>query len=425
MTTHSATTSGRCPVIHGNGDEDFGYKPFEMKDPFPAYERLRNEEPVVYDERIGYFVVTRYDDIKAVFADPATFTSENTAAPVRPYGPPAKQIMLDGGFSVYSGLSSRQPPEHTRIRAAVQKGFTPRRLRAIEPAIRARVAELVDDMLSADDRRGEIVKDIAYDLPTETILNLIGVEPDMVPTFKRWSDSRAAMTWGDLSDEDQIPHAHNLVDYWQECQRTVAHYREHPGDNLTSDLLRAQAEGDPITDHEIASVLYSLLFAGHETTTTLIANSVRVLLGEREQWDALVENPKRIPAAVEEVLRMSGSIVAWRRKARRDAEIGGVPIPDGSDILLVMGSANRDETRFENPDEFDVERANVREHLSFGFGIHTCIGAQLARLQDKLVIEELAARAPELRLVDPDTIEFRENLSFRVPISVPVTWGEE
>lgn len=423
MTT-AESRIGQCPVIHDGGGEDYGYAPFQMKDPFPSYDRLREEAPVVYDERIGYYVVTRYDDVKAVFADHGTFSSENTAAPVRPYGPPAKQIMAEGGFSVYSGLSSRQPPEHTRIRSAVLKGFTPRRLRLIEPAIRERVTSLLDAMLERPGRDGEMVRDLAYDLPTETILNLIGADPHMVPTFKRWSDSRAAMTWGDLDDEQQIPHAHNLVEYWQECQNIVAHYKEAPGENLTSDLLRAQSEGDPITDHEIASVLYSLLFAGHETTTTLISNTLRVLLRERDQWDQLVEDPARIPAAIEEVLRYSGSIVAWRRRATRDAEIAGVAIPQGANILLVMGSANRDDSRFGNPDGFDVARPNVREHLSFGFGIHTCLGAPLARMQVKIVLEELGKRVPQLRLVDPDDIEFRENLSFRVPIRVPVTWGE-
>ncbi|WP_235201324.1 cytochrome P450 [Microbacterium sp. CH12i] len=369
-------------------------------------------------------MVTRYDDIKAIFADHQTFSSENTAAPVRAYGPPTKQIMADGGFSVYSGLSSRQAPEHTRIRSVVIKGFTPRRLRQLEPAIRERVTELLDAMLSAPDAQGEIVRDIAYDLPTETILKLIGVNPDMVPTFKRWSDSRAAMTWGDLDDEQQIPHAHNLVEYWQECQNVVAQYKENLGENFTSDLLRAQAEGDPITDHEIASVLYSLLFAGHETTTTLLANSLRVLLPARAQWESLVADPTGIPAAVEEVLRFSGSIVAWRRRATRDAEIAGVSIPKGANILVVMGSANRDPSRFEHPDDFDVARPNVREHLSFGFGIHTCIGAPLARMQMKIVLEELIRRVPQLRAVDPEAIEFRENLSFRVPTAVPVAWNE-
>jgi cytochrome P450 len=243
----------------------------------------------------------------------------------------------------------------------------------------------------------------------------------MVDTYKSWSDSRAAMTWGDLSDEEQIPHAHNLVEYWAVCQRLVAEAHETDRDSLVGDLVRAQAEGDPITDHEIASVCYSLLFAGHETTTTLIANTFRVLLQHPVAWEAVAADPTRIAGAVDEVLRVSPSIVAWRRKALRDTEVGGVAIPAGANLLLVMGSANRDESRFADPDTFDPQRPNAREHLAFGYGIHFCLGHMLAKLQAKVVVEEVAARTSDIRLVAPEAIAFAENLSFRVPLAVPVT----
>ena len=297
-----------CPVHHG-------YEPFQMKDPFPAYAELRAEQPVMFDERVGLWVVSRYDDIKAVFEDWETFSSENAQAPVRERGAAAKKIMEDGGFTAYSGLSARRPPEHTRIRAVVQKAFTPRRYKALEPFIRQNVVELLEGMLARPEHRGDMVKDLAYDVPTITILTLIGADVSQVDTFKRWSDSRAAMTWGDLSDEEQIPHAHNLVEYWQECLRLVRVAHEEGGDNLTADLVKSQQDGAEISDHEIASVLYSLLFAGHETTTTLISNALRELLARPEQWEQIVEDPKKIPAAIDEVLRYAGSIVGWRRKA--------------------------------------------------------------------------------------------------------------
>ncbi|AGF71544.1 cytochrome P450 [Corynebacterium halotolerans] len=419
----SATTApatGGCPF--GHGGEHHGYEPFQMKNPFPSYAELRREEPVMFDERIGYWVVTRYDDIKSVFEDWETFSSENAQAPVRERGPQAKKIMEEGGFTAYSGLSARIPPEHTRIRAIAQKMFTPRRYKALEPDIRANVASRLEAMLAREDRAGEMVKDLAYDIPTITILTLIGADTSQVDTYKRWSDARAAMTWGDLSDEEQIPHAHSLVEYWQECQRMVAEAHANGGDSLTADLARAQEEGAEITDHEIASLLYSLLFAGHETTTTLIANSFRVLLGHREQWETLIDNPKKTGAAVDEVLRYSGSIVGWRRKALKDTEVGGVEIAKGDGLLLLMGSANRDESRFENGEEFDLNRPNAREHLSFGFGIHYCLGNMLAKLQAKICLEEATKLAPSLRLTDDADVDFRENLSFRVPVAVPVTW---
>ena len=170
-------------------------------------------------------------------------------------------------------------------------------------------------------------------------------------------------------------------------------------------------------------MLYSLLFAGHETTTTLISNCFRVLLDHPEQWQAILENPKLIPAAVDEVLRYSGSIVGWRRKALKDTEIGGVAIKEGDGVLLLMGSANRDEARFENGEDFDISRANAREHLSFGFGIHYCLGNMLAKLQAKICLEEVTKLVPSLHLVADEAIGFRENLSFRVPTSVPVAWN--
>lgn len=425
-TSPAPATAGRCPVDHGqvSAESHYGYQPFDMTDPFPAYARLREKAPVHFDDRIGYWVVTRYADVKAVFDDWETFSSENAQAPVRPRGPEATRIMTEGGFTAYSGLSARVPPEHTRIRAIAQRAFTPRRFKLLEPTIRENTRAALDTMLVSPEGVGDFLTDIAYDIPTITILTLLGVDPAMVPTYKKWSDSRAAMTWGDLSDDEQVPHARNLVEYWQECIQLVIRAHHDGGDSLVADLVRAQDEGAEITDHEIASLCYSLLFAGHETTTTLIANSARVLLGHREQWERILADQALIPGAIDEVLRYSGSIVAWRRRALRDAEIGGVSVPKGADILLVMGSANRDEEVFENPDEFDITRPDARSHLSFGYGIHYCLGNQLAKLQARIVLEETIARAPQLRLVEGASIAFGENLSFRAPTSVPVTWKD-
>lgn len=416
-TSAEANPAGQCPVHHG-------YEPFNLKDPFPVYAVLREEDPVMYDERIDHWVVTRYDDIKAVFEDWETFSSENAQAPVRPHSAEAKRIMVKGGFTAYSGLSARVPPEHTRIRSVVAKAFTPRRYKALEPTIRQNVIDLATSM-TAEGNSGDLLTGVAYQLPTITILTLIGADLGMIDDYKRWSESRAAMTWGDLTDEEQIPHAHNLVEYWAECQRLVAEAHETHPDSLVGDLVRAQEQGDEITDHEIASVCYSLLFAGHETTTTLITNTFRMLLSYPEQWQTVIENPKAIPGAVDEVLRYSGSIVAWRRRALADAEVGGVPIPKGANLLLVMGSANRDPSKFDDPEVFDIARSNAREHLSFGFGIHYCLGNMLAKLQTRIAVEEIAALIPQLELVNPDGIEFAPNLSFRVPLALPVRWSEE
>jgi len=193
-------------------------------------------------------------------------------------------------------------------------------------------------------------------------------------------------------------------------------------DDLPGDLVRLQTEGAEITDDEIAGVLYSVLFAGHETTTTLIANGMRELLLRRENWEALLANPALISGAVDETLRFSPSIVAWRRKALKDAKIGDVVVPKGSNILLLLGSANRDEATFAEPERFNISRSDARSHMAFGFGIHACVGQQLAKLEFGIALAALTKRLPGLRLKPDQTFAFASNTSFRVPTAVQVEW---
>jgi cytochrome P450 len=399
-----------------------GFEPFKLTDPFGVYEELRAEAPVMFDDRIGYYVVSRYADIKATFDNWESFSSANAQAPVKPLCAAAKKVMDDGGFTTYSGLSARVPPEHTRIRSVATKAFTPRRYKVLEPFIRDNMNVLLDAMI-AKGSPGDILTDVAYDLPTITIFKLIGVPNEMIDQVKDWAGSRTALTWGDLSDEEQIPHAHNMVNYWNFCQSLVTSSKLTPGDNLVTDLVNLQASGDEITDHEIASFLYSLLFAGHETTTTLVSNAVRVLLQNPSSYEAITADPSKINGAIDEVLRVSGSIFAWRRKAVVDAEIGGVAIAQGSNVLLLMGSANRDPSVFPEPDTFDIGRENSRNHLSFGYGIHYCIGNLLGKLQTRVALEEITKRLPQLQLAPGAPITFGDNLSFRVPTAVPVQWN--
>jgi hypothetical protein len=278
-------------------------------------------------------------------------------------------------------------------------------------------------MLAAPDRRADLVKALCEEIPVVTILALLGIDTERdVDTFKRWSAARAAMTWSALTDQEQVPHAHALVEYWRACLDLVSDAHANERETLVGDLVRAQRDGDPITDHEIASACYSLLFAGHETTTVLLSNVFRVLLADRQAWDQVVADPSLVPNAIEEVLRISPSLNAWRRLALKDAEVGGVRIPAGAWVLLLMGSANRDEGRFPEPAAFDVNRANAREHLAFGFGIHYCLGNKLAKIEARIVIEEVARRAPGLRLQDGAAMTVPQSLTVNAPAAVPVTW---
>ena len=413
---NSSVGAGQCPF--SNASEDF--RPFDLSDPFPFYQWVRQNEPVFRAEQLGYFVVSRYDDVKAVFENWQTFSSEIAQSPVKPLGEDARRVMREGGFTAYSGLSARIPPDHTRIRRAVQRCFGPKRFQAIEPEIR----EIIVSAIDAFAAKGEVDfhAEFAYDVPALVLFRLVGVPAQDVAKVKAWGASRALLTWGRLSDEEQVPHAHAMVEYWRYCREIVRKRQENPTDDLPGDLVRLQQGGEPINDDEIAGVLYSILFAGHETTTNLMSNGLRELLKRLDEWRRLVDDPGLALKAVDECLRFAPSVIVWRRRALADVEIGGVKIPRGSDLLLLQGSANRDETVFENGETFDIHRANSDQHLSFGFGIHNCVGRQLARLEFSIALQELARRLPGLRLAPSQTFEFVPMISFRVPTALHVAW---
>jgi cytochrome P450 len=398
--------------------EDFS--PFDLSNPFPFYKKSRDEQPVFYSQELGYYVVTRYDDIKAIFSNWKTYTSENAQSPFKPMAPKAKKLMEDQGMIGLSGLSGRIPPDHTRIRRIVSMAFGLSRFKKLEPRIRALAIEMISQF--KDDGHAEIIKQLAYDLPALVIFMLLGVPNEDVQQVKSWAESRLLITWGDLDEDQQLIHAQNMVNYWNYCQNLVVLRKENPSDDLPGDLVKLQAEGHEITDKEIAAVCYSQLFAGHETTTSLIGNGIRELLSHPESWQAICDDNALIPNAIEEVLRFSPSIVSWRRKALEDTVVGGVEIPAGSNLLLVMGSANRDETNFPEGDTFDIARTNAKEHLSFGFGIHFCLGSPLAKLEFKTVLEELTRLVPNLRLTQNQDFKFALNTSFRAPVALETEW---
>lgn len=389
------------------------FDPFDLADPFASYARLRAEEPIFYDPRLDYWIVSKYADIKAIFDNWAAFSSENTQRPLRPVCEAAKAVLAAGGFTAYSGLSGRIPPDHTRIRKAAMAAFTPKRYRALAPFIRRKTIEMLDAL--AAQAQPDFVAGLAFDLPAITIMALLGVPEERVRDVKRWAQSRVTMTWGNPSDEEQVALAHELVAYWKYCREVVAERHAHPADDLPGDLVAQQLRGEPIDDHEIASFCYSLLIAGHETTTNFIANALVELTKDRGLWATLAADHAKIPAAIEEVLRMSPSVITWRRRTLRPVTVAGTELPAGANVLLLLGSANRDEAVFTDGERFDLERPNARNHLSFGYGIHYCLGALLAKMQMQIVLEELLARFPDIRLAPDAHIEYLPNAAFRGP----------
>jgi cytochrome P450 len=405
-----------CPY-HKISDE---YQPFDLTNPFPFYKKSRDEQPVFYSQELGYYVVTRYEDIKAIFSNWKTYTSENAQSPFKPIAPKAKKLMEDQGMIGLSGLSGRIPPDHTRIRRIVSMAFGLKRIKKLEPRIRALAIEMISKF--KDDNHAEIIKQLAYDLPALVIFMLLGVPEDDVQKVKSWAESRLLITWGDLHEDEQLVHAQNMVNYWNYCQDLVTKRQIEQTDDLPGDLVVLQKEGHEISDREIATICYSQLFAGHETTTSLIGNGIRELLTHEESWQAICTDNNLIPNAIDEILRYSPSILSWRRKALEDSIISGVEVPAGSNLLLVMGSGNRDEANFENGESFNIHLENSKEHLSFGYGIHFCLGSPLAKLEFKTVLEELTRLIPDLKIKKVQTFAFAPNTSFRAPVALEVEW---
>jgi cytochrome P450 len=399
------------------------FDPFDLTDPFPFYRRARKEAPIIYSAKVGSWVFFRHDDIKAIFNDWKTFSSENAQSPFWPLADDAQRILSEGGFGGRSGLSARIPPDHTRLRTIVQGAFGPRRFKAIEPQIRNIINRAIDAFVAKGET--DLIRDFAYDVPALAIFCLLGVPPEEAPHVKAWSESRALLTWGNLTPEQQIPHAHNMVHYWEYCCALVARRHKEASDDLPGDLVRMQNEGAEISDEEIANICYSQLFAGQETTTSLIGNGLRELLLHPEEWNAVVADRYLVANAIDEILRFTPSIVAWRRRVRAEATIAGINLPEQSNLLLLLGSGNRDEAVFEDSDRFDVRRRNARAHLSLGYGIHYCLGAQLARLQMSIVLETLPKRLRNLRLKPNQTFAFAPNASFRTPRALFAEWDRE
>jgi cytochrome P450 len=241
--------------------------------------------------------------------------------------------------------------------------------------------------------------------------------------WKAGAESRLLLMWGRPNEDEQIRLVQGMAAFWRYAETLVASRAEHPRDDFTSDLLLARDGDLPALNHqEVTQIVYELLFAGHETTTGLIGNALRRLLTERDAWEEICGDPSLIQNAIEEVLRFDSSVIAWRRKTTEAVEIGGVPVPAEANLLLLLGSANRDPAVFADPDHFDIHRQNAKEHLSFGHGAHYCLGRPLARLEARVVLQELSARLPSLRLVAGQTLRFQPNTTFRGPLSLLVEW---
>jgi cytochrome P450 len=291
----------------------------------------------------------------------------------------------------------------------------------MEPFVRELTGRFLKERLSSG--RADLVRDLAWELPALVIFRVLGIPDEDVPRVKAGAESRLLLMWGRPSEDEQVRLAQGMAAFWRYAETLVASRAERPRDDFTSDLLLARAGDLPaLTHQEVTQIVYELLTAGHETTTGLISNALRQLLTHGHAWEKICADPSLIPNAVEEVLRFDSSVIVWRRQTTQAVEIGGVLVPAGANLLLLLGSGNRDPAVFEDPERFDIHRRNAKEHLSLGQGAHYCLGAPLARLETRVVLEELSARLPSLRLAPGQTPRFRPNTTFRGPLALLVEW---
>jgi cytochrome P450 len=407
-----------CPVDKAFTPFDAGY----LCDPYPQLERLNAEQPLFYSDKLKCLVVTRMDQVLEVFKKPELFSSENVQDPVFPVCAQAADMLAAEDFDAVAVMSNRQQPDHTRIRKYTRDGFSGRRMKILEPYIRSRCHELIDQML-AQEGPAEFVSALAHPLPGQIIFRFIGFPEADDEQLIDWTSNRLAFTWGKPSDEQQVEIAGNMLSYWRYCRDFVAMRCSEPADDLTSELLAAQAANpDDLSYLEVESIIYGLSFAGHEIVSNFIANALLCLLPDRQTWEAICGNPALIPNALEEVLRFDSPQTSWRRIARVDTTLGGIDIPAGTRIFLSLGAVNHQADEFEAPSTFDMYRDNANRHISFGHGIHFCLGSRLARLEGQIAVQALSERIPSLRLVPDQSLRWSPNMTFRGPIELYVDW---
>jgi len=400
-------------------DVDIGSPKFK-RDPYPFFARLRAEIPacrVPMPGRQSAWLITRYDDVAAALTDQRlakdrfnALTAEQASR--QPWIPPMFRPLT-------RNMLDLDPPDHTRLRALVQKAFTPR----LVEGLRERVQRLADELLSAASGRGEmdLIRDFALPIPTTIISEMLGVPAADRNRFHRWSKTIVATSPSGVGMLRAIP---SVLAFLRFIRRLIQIRRADPRDDLISALVGAEEAGDRLSEDELVAMVFLLLVAGHETTVNLIGNGTLALLRHPLQWERLRAEPALIPSAIEELLRYAGPLMtATERWTREDLPIAGVTVPRGELVYAVLASANRDERRFLDPESLDIAR-QPNKHLAFGLGSHYCLGAPLARLEGQIAILALISRFPNLSLTVPvEALGWRRGFVLRGLEKLPVRSG--
>jgi pimeloyl-[acyl-carrier protein] synthase len=382
-----------------------------LADPYPTYHRLRAEDPV-HHSPLGFWVLTRYEDVSSVLRDPR-FVKEPLAALV------AARFGAEVPRGVGLSMLDRDPPDHTRLRSLVSTAFTPRVVEGLRP----RIQQIVDDLITRAEAAGgmDVIEEFAYPIPVNVICEMLGVPVADHERFRGWSlDIARGLDSIWLPPDSEIPRRsaasrHAISDYFRGL---IAQRRASPRSDLLSALIAAEAAGDKLSEEELVATCILLLIAGHETTVNLIGNGMLALLRHPAELRRLRESPGLITSAVEELLRYDGPVQRTARVASADATIGGRTIAKGDMVMPFIAAADRDPAQFPEPDRLDLSRSDNR-HIAFGWGIHFCLGAPLARIEGQIAIDALVRRLPALELATHEP-EYRQSLTLRGLKTLPV-----
>lgn len=398
------------------------FDPAYQLDPAAALKWMRDQEPVFYSERLGYWVVCRYEDVKQVFRDNGTFSASIALERMTPAPPEVGPILEKYNYAMHRTLVNEEEPLHMERRRVLQETFLPENLVQFEPMVRRLTREYMDRFI--DKGEVDLVEEMLWEIPLTVALHFLGVPEEDMDRLREYSIAHTVNVWGRPDPKQQIAVADTIGKFWHFCGLTLNKMRGDPsGPGWMKLAIRRQQENpELISDSFLHSNLMAGIVAAHETTSNATANAFRVLLQNRSAWDDICADPSLIPNAAEECLRHSGSVVAWRRAATRDTEIGGVSVPKGAKLLIVSASANHDERHFTNADELDIFRENTTDHLTFGYGSHQCLGKNLGRMQMRIYLEEFTRRLPHMELVADQEWSYLPSVSFRGPEHLRVCW---
>ncbi|KAF3885732.1 MULTISPECIES: cytochrome P450 [Nostocales] len=362
-----------------------------LDNPYPFYKHARNEEPIFFSSLLNAYVLTRYEDVLTVLKDPVRFSSAQSLQSVGDFAPETIEVLRQG-FPVVSLIGS-DGEQHRRFRAPFLKAFATEKLVAMEGSTRAIANRLVDNFIN--DGQVEILSKFAYPLPLEVIFNMYGVPLNKMAEVKHWGSEVTALFSTPLTPERQVECARSYVDLQHFMARLVEERHISPNGDMISDLLTSD-----LTVPEIVLLLCEMIVAGHKTTANLIGKALKLLLEQPELWQSLCDEPSLIPIALEEVLRYDTPAASMIRVTTQEVSLAGATLPKDTRILLLYGSANRDENQYPDSDRFNIERFKQTpvNHLAFSHGVHHCTGSNLARREGRIALEVLSSRLPNLRL---------------------------